>query len=184
MLSHSVTGATVPPFVILPKLQHAPDDMLEIIRSSEAWVGSSASGWQTRETFFIWSVNFCHWLSKYRENLPDQVMRRMPSLLIVDGHVSRQCPTALEIFEYFNVFVLVLPSHTSHILQMFDIGLASPVKQALSGIYRRLKRSVLPFEDAAAKVRYAAVMAILPAWKSSSSIDNCQMSARKAGIWP
>jgi hypothetical protein len=184
MLSHRAAGRTVPPFVIPPKLQQAAFDMASVMGSFEVWVASSANGWQTREMFFLWSANFCHWLTRYRECLPDHSMRRMPSLSILDGHISRQCPAALKIFQFFNVFVLILPSHTSHILQMFDSGLASPVRQALSAIYRRLRRTDLPFPDAVARLRYAAVMAVLQAWKGSASISNCEMSARKAGIWP
>jgi hypothetical protein len=50
MFAHSAGGATVPPFVLLPELQHAPLDMGPIIRSSKAWIASSKKGWQTRET--------------------------------------------------------------------------------------------------------------------------------------
>jgi hypothetical protein len=51
MLSHRAAGAIVLPFVILPKLQQIPSDVLSLVRRSEAWVASSTSGWQARETF-------------------------------------------------------------------------------------------------------------------------------------
>jgi hypothetical protein len=128
MFAHSAEGATVPPLVILPELQHAPVNMDVIRASSEAWLASSKKGWQTRDTFLISPLNFCHWLTIYRAIFGDRLMKVMPYLLILDGHTSRQCPAALKLFRLFNVIILIMPSHISHVLRMFDIGLAAPLK--------------------------------------------------------
>jgi hypothetical protein len=111
-------------------------------------------------------------------------MIAMPCLLILDGHTSRQCPAALELLQLFHVIVLIMPSHTSHVLQMFDIELAGPLKSYVYTFFKSIKRKCVLFEDVAGKVRYSAVMAILRAWDTSASIDHCQKSAKVAGLVP
>jgi hypothetical protein len=47
IFAHSAEGATVPPLVILPELQHAPVGLDAIRASSKAWLASSKKVWQT-----------------------------------------------------------------------------------------------------------------------------------------
>jgi hypothetical protein len=56
MLTHSAAGAMVPRFVISPQLQQPPADVVVIMESFKAWVGSVAKGWQTRQSFFPWTA--------------------------------------------------------------------------------------------------------------------------------
>jgi hypothetical protein len=50
--------------------------------------------------------------------------------LIVDGHRSRENFDAVFILQLFNVELLILPPHHSHILQPFDLTIGSPLKIA------------------------------------------------------
>jgi hypothetical protein len=124
MLAYSCSGARVPPFVIIPKLITLKPDISELMCSHDCWIISSADGWKTRETFFLWRVFFCHWIQQYRRDLRDAWMRESSILLIMDGHGFRGCPAALQLLKRFNIEVLILPSHSSHVLQMFYVGLA------------------------------------------------------------
>jgi hypothetical protein len=46
-------------------------------------------------------------------------MQASPVLLILDSHNSRQKSAALHLLQLFRVEVLILPSHTAHLIQMF-----------------------------------------------------------------
>ena len=49
-------------------------------------------------------------------------------LLIVDGHKSRESFLAELLLYLFNIDLLILPSHSIHLLQPFGIAVASPLK--------------------------------------------------------
>jgi hypothetical protein len=87
-------------------------------------------------------------------------------LLIVDGHTSRACPLALEIFRHFRVHVLNLPSHTLRSCQFFDIRLASVLKRAIKYHLQRLARTMrhTNFPNETVKVRWLLVNALIDAW--------------------
>ena len=71
----------------------------------------------SNEGFRGWTENvFLPHIKKARQN-PDE-----PVLLVVDGHSSRSQADVMESFASNNVHVLVIPAHTSHILQPLDLG--------------------------------------------------------------
>ena len=55
----------------------------------------------------------------------------------MDGHNSRENPLALALLRRARVKVYILPSHTTHVLQMFDVGLASPLKKEFTSKFRK-----------------------------------------------
>ena len=63
----------------------------------------------------------------YRMKLPSHV-RDTRAVLFLDGHSSRGCPIALWLLDKANVEVIIEPANTSHVVQMFDVCLASPFK--------------------------------------------------------
>ena len=127
-------GFPFTPFIILPNLKNLPEELKEFAQRGDATFASTKSGWQTRETFLFWAVCFINQMSEYRMNLPEEI-RNLDALLILDGHSSRENAYALKLLEQAHVQVLTLPAHTSHILQMFDVALASPLKRVLSDLF-------------------------------------------------
>jgi hypothetical protein len=75
----------------------------------------------------MFAIDFCAQLSVYRLSLPPDLFEE-PALLILDGHISRPNITALMVFCLFNVDVLILPGHTTHVLRPLDIVIASSLK--------------------------------------------------------
>jgi hypothetical protein len=138
MLAHSACGIALPPFILLSNLVHLPSDLTDICRPGNVWIASTAKGWQTRMSFIYWTLCFTHWLSNYRMNLPPELRMRR-GLLISDGHSSRGCPSALMMLMNHNMDLLILPSHTSHVLQMYDVVLASPFKHFLANLIQNCK---------------------------------------------
>lgn len=129
-----------PLLIILTGLKNLPDELKMLASSGKIWVASSQSGWMDREIFLCWCINFINWLANYRCSLPLNICTK-PALIVLDGHVSRECPAALYLLRSSNVNVVVLPFHTTHLLQLFDVVLASPLKAKLTqnfASYRKL----------------------------------------------
>lgn len=63
--------------------------------------------------------------------------------------------------------VLVLPAHTTHITQMFDVCLASPLKSTYSKIFDTLLNEVAFTDNSPSiisKIRRCALAAIISSW--------------------
>ena len=52
--------------------------------------------------------------------------------LIIDGHSSHITAPFIHFFMDHNILVLLLPLHLSHLIQLLDIGIFSPLKQRIS----------------------------------------------------
>jgi hypothetical protein len=88
---------------------------------------SSCSGWITGDVFTMFAIEFCSQLSLYRLPLPSNIADE-PVLLLLDRHISRRNITGLMIFYLFHIDILIIPSHTAHVIQPFDVGIAGRLK--------------------------------------------------------
>ena len=146
MMCNNVLGVALPPFIILAGLKKLPQELQALVFSGQIWVASSTNGYMTKELFLIWVFHFISFLSEYRTKLPVDV-REEKGLLILDGHTSRENPLALCLLRKFRIDVMILPSHTTHVLQMFDVGLASPLKKKFTERFRKLLKEIEENED-------------------------------------
>ena len=86
-----------------------------------------------------------------------------------------------------NVEVIVLPSHTTHVLQMFDVGLAAPLKSTFAAKFKKRLKETLGDESLnsnMARFRRACISAFLDAWRCASIPSNCLSAAKQTGIFP
>lgn len=186
MMCTNVFGVQPPPMIILSDLQSLPNELKRLVDNGTIWVGSTVNGYMTRDLFLYWSILFINWLSKLRILLPSE-LRGKKALLIMDGHCSRECPLALFLFRKAFIDVVILPSHTTHVLQMFDVGLAGPLKTEFGGFLRKQLKLAMNDETLStirAKFRYACVLAFIDAWRVASKPSNCISAARAVGIFP
>jgi hypothetical protein len=187
MLSHSASGAVLPPFIIFPKHLHGFQEGIQEFESTgNAWLISNLSGWMTRKVFIIWTLHFCFWFSQYRCSLPDAI-KHIPAVLIMDGHTSRENPTAMSIFQIYHVRVIILPSHTSHFLQMFDVVLAGPLKVSFKTKYRTFMQNESKRKRFNTKIgleRFCMISARLASLYEVGNVPNCLESARTTGCCP
>ena len=183
MCCNNVLGTGLPPFIILSELTTIPIELKPFIDRGQIWLASSPSGWQTRDTFLYWTICFVNWLSMYRLTLSPEI-RNKDALLIMDGHVSRENPIALVVFKYHHVHVLILPSHTSHVLQMFDVAIASPLKKEFSRLLRILLSTIDRTLPILPQVRQAAITAFVEAWSQTCTAKNARAAARATGTYP
>ena len=187
MCCHCVTGAKPPPMIILPNsIQNLPPELQEFEISGLAWFASSKSGWMTRDIFLTWCINFINWLSVYRQTLPSTI-RDARALLVTDGHGSRECPIALELLRRNNIDILILPAHTTHITQMFDVGLAASLKKVIAQTLSKLLKGVdLSGEESSkiSKLRHAVISSFITGWQSVCNYKMCRKAAAKTGWYP
>ena len=125
-------------------------------------------------------------LSNYRLRL-DPSIRNQKALLIMDGHHSRENPVAIMLLEANNINLLILPSHVTHILQMFDVCLASPMKSKFTTLFQKKVIENLTnntFQTNIANIRHASIYAAITAWISVCTLDNCVSAAKKTGTYP
>ena len=62
-------------------------------------------------------------------------------LLIIDGHESHKSLAFQDLCEESNIITLCMPLHSSHILQLLDVGCFAPLKQAYKKEVRGLADS-------------------------------------------
>lgn len=116
-------GTQIPPFLVFPGALMRQELLEGCTDGSDGTV--SASGWSNTDIFMQYlQDNFIH----YVQGLSDD----QPILVIHDGHKSHVSPSVIEWAKRHNIILLVLPAHTSHILQPLDVGCYGPLSRILS----------------------------------------------------
>ena len=186
MMCHGVYGVSLPPFIVLTKLVNIPPDLDTLCQTGQIHLASTNSGYMTRDLFVIWVFHFINFVKVYRSNLSPN-LRSRPILLISDGHTSRENPLALHLLNRENIHLLILPAHCTHILQMFDVVIASAFKQSYSkhfDVFFRQTEEDKTITSNVGKVRLASVLSIVAAWKETTSLVFTLKSAQKTGMFP
>jgi hypothetical protein len=180
MCTISAAGDRFRPMIILPNCMHNPSDLKDFERA--AYFVSTDTGWMKRTSFLIY-VHFLYCeLVRYRADLPLD-LQRQTMLLIIDGHTSRWSFEAMIALRALGLDVLVLFPHCTHLLQPFDVSVASPVKAALIYFLTELRfdaddlaRLLNPMQKETwlAEKRRNIIDAFLNAWDRGASRRNIQ----------
>ena len=184
-------GSYLEPFIILPdkKTRRNIENFVDNI-----FTVSTTSGWMNKDCFVVYVLYFCSLLTHYRLKLPQQ-LRDEPVLLIVDGHNSRDNYLANYLLNLFNVDLLVLPGHCTHILQPFDVAVAGPLKSYLKVELSKINYDIewdgtsqIDFnciaKKSAQQIREQLVFAFTKSLHYACSSDNIQSGFSKTGIYP
>ena len=183
----SAAGYLTKPLIIFPN--KATMKKLEIYEE-RYHIASSTTGWMNHDIFFIWCLLFVCEMTWYRLSLPEGI-RNKTIILIVDGHKSRGNYYAAKLLSKFNILLLILPGHTSHVLQAFDVGVASPLKTAFAKFLQEYHLQIgdeititnisnLKTDD----LRNMMIECFTKALDEAASISNIQSSFKKTGIVP
>ena len=130
---------------------------------------TSNNGWITQEIYFEWFKFFIKCIPPPR-----------PVLLIEDGHGSHITLDVIELARKNDIHLLCLPSHTSHILQLLDIGVFKSFK---SGYSKACRKYIM---ENPGRVITSEVIASLvgETWAHSITPMNILSGFKKSGISP
>ncbi|XP_003391501.1 PREDICTED: uncharacterized protein LOC100640141, partial [Amphimedon queenslandica] len=116
----SASAFVLPPMIIYPRKRGLPDNYKAGAVPNTLFV-TSTNGWINSELYF-------EWLKFFSNNIPPA----RPVLLVQDGHSSHMSIEAIEYAKSNQIYILCLPSHTTHILQPLDIGVFKSFKSNFS----------------------------------------------------
>ena len=112
-----------------------------------------------------------------------EVINHEKAILFLDGHSSRLCPAAIDYFQRHNVTVIILPSHTTHILQPFDICISSPLKTCFKKMLVRWKNLIFDeCNSESDRLRKITIISIIEAFSKTVTPFSSMQSFRKAGF--
>lgn len=179
-------GKCFEPTIILPNKKTSRG-----IEGYDVTILSSTSGWMTKRLFLLYVIDLISQISLYRLSLPEN-LRRETFLLIVDGHSSRGCFMAALLLYIFDIELLLLPPHSSHVMQPFDVSVASPLKTEFTK--RMIKRcTTLNLENmsieqilklTASETRDSMVICFLEALRKVTTSSNIKEGFCKSGLIP
>ena len=151
---------------------------------------STENGWMDGWAFTLYMIHLIPWILEFRENMGPNYTRISP-LPIFDGHVSRTSPLAISLATIYAMNIFILPSHSSHCSQLFDIALASPLKRTFNCIILVLIQIMLLVEkNHSATLRKFEMDAFVQAWNMVCTATNCVSGAKEVAItqflfnWP
>lgn len=120
----SAAGKALPPLIIF-KAKDTNSSWIPKHTPLDWRFTTSSSGWTSDSHGF-------EWLTKVFEPCTRPNIRSQRRLLIMDGHSSHITARVISFCVNNAIDLLVIPPHCSHILQPLDVGVFSPLKQALA----------------------------------------------------
>lgn len=126
-------GTSIPPFIIFKGEQLLSSWLPTAV--PENWHFScNSKGWTS-------NIHRLEWLRTCFEPATRYKANGRTRLLICDGHDSHISANFIAHCINNNIILLILPPHTSHLLQPLDVGVFGPLKQAISACLDRLIRT-------------------------------------------
>jgi hypothetical protein len=136
-----------------------------------AYFGVSPTGWSS-DAFGL------QWLEKVFQKHTGHQRRQ---LLIVDGHLSHVNMAFLNWATSHQIFVLILPPHSTHRLQPLNVGLFQPLATAYT---KQLNKLTFEGQGYMSMKKRHFFTLFRQAWANSFTEENIQSAFEKAGIWP
>ena len=126
-LAVALSGESYLSQIIYPS-SRVPSEFITFLQQ-DFFLSATPSGYQTAKTFhdYILTGLVPQLLQKRKQTHPQQ----QTIVLLVDGHVSRRNPKLLADLRAQNIILILLPPHSSHLLQPCDCGINAIVKRKL-----------------------------------------------------
>jgi hypothetical protein len=194
-LTVSAAGKLFKPMIILPNLKH--------LKSLTKFTGdvsfaSSVSGWMNSELFLIWARDIVAQISWYRQMELPADLRHHWIVIALDGHISRFNFEAQLLLNWAHIAVLLLPPHSTHVVQPVDVGLTSVVKtaykQKLTSLLKGEKHDVLDLDGHIIQesveqvcldgIRVTMVDSFIHASSAGCTPTNIRAAFAKSGLCP
>lgn len=139
----------------------------------------------TTKAFLYYTLLLISQIQTYRFNLEEKI-RNDPILLILDGYPSHINFLSAYLLYVFNIDLLLIPAHTSHILSPFDISLASPIKTFFSQELTKFEYTEEIFKNRqfSAHLRSFVIQSFLNSAHKACIPLNIKSGFHRAGIIP
>lgn len=166
----SASGVTVPPFFVFPGQRMKPDLLKDCSPGADGDV--SSCGCSNADIF-----------RRYlKEHFVKHIPRRKPGqhlLLILDGHVSHVAVDLVEWAESQNIIILLLPAHTSHILQPLECSCYGPLEQLCNNLCHNILLTT-----SSLVTRKDICGLLCKAYSRAFVADNLISGFKKTGVYP
>jgi hypothetical protein len=168
----SAVGEKIPPLVIFKGENLSTTWLPQPLPAGWMW-SCSKRGWTSNYHGIKWIKHFeAQTQGKLRS--PDEYR-----LLICDGHDSHISADFVNFCIQKHIDLILLPPHSSHLMQPLDVAVFGPLKQALSNQISRLLRSgIVRIQKAEWVERY------IEAWDKAITEQNILSGWRGAGLFP
>jgi hypothetical protein len=168
----SATGEKIPPYIIF-KGKNLMTSWFPEHRPKGWMFACNTKGWTNNYHGMQWIK---HFESATQSKLQSPEEYR---LLICDGHDSHISSDFIAFCIQKRIHIILLPPHSSHLLQPLDVGIFSPLKRALSKQISRLVRTGIARIQ---KVEW--IECFIEARARSITKDNILSGWRGAGLFP
>jgi hypothetical protein len=191
----SADGKLFKPLIILPNLKH--------LKGLSKFTGlasfaSSVTGWMNSELFLIWARDIVAQISWYRQMELDEDIRSEWIIIVLDGHISRFNLEACCLLHWARIKLLLLPPHTTHVLQAVDVGITGPTKTAfkkkLTSSFKGKDHNILDLDGhilreplkktCADDLRVKMVDSFIDALHTGANPGNIRAAFEKSGLYP
>jgi hypothetical protein len=182
IISISGGGNVVKPIVILKNLQNL-GELIDL--EPHCLFATSVNGWTTKDLWIYYALVFSAQMSEYHLSLPETI-RDNEIFLVTDGHKNRLSFLAAMIFVLNSIEVLVLPGHSIHLLQMFDVFVTFPLKttfkQELEKWIDHVTHADPDHRKKAQIIRRVLVESFINALRCGATPDNVEFGFRSTGF--
>jgi len=167
----SATGQSVPPYFVFKGKRFSDDLLNGALPGTGACM--SEKGWSNSEVFHKYITEH---ISKH---IPGGLGHEY-TLIMYDGATSHFSPSLIQWALQSKVVLMVLPAHSSHLLQPLDVGIFKPFKSA----YNRACQEFLRQNVGRQITRYDICELACKAYVKALTPSNIINSFRKTGIVP
>ena len=167
----SAAGKATPPLLIF-KAKHTSTAWIPTDTPLDWHFSTSNSGWTSNSYGFEWLTTVFEPSTRPRD--PSQ-----HRLLVMDGYSSYMTANFIAYSMDKNIDLLILPPHTSHMLQPLDVSIFSPLKRAL-----RVETDRLIALDSGRIARVEWTEAYIRARQRAFTLSNIQSGWKATGLWP
>jgi hypothetical protein len=173
LLFVSAEGDWLKPLAIFP-LKTLPEFAQSVYDDFN--ISGQENGWIDGPIFRNYIQNFFVEEIIKRRNLNGE--ENEPALLVMDHHSSRDALDAKLLWEEHKILLLLIPAHSSHIVQPLDLSTNGEFKQKL-----RERFKVIPDEDASTR-RNRLMQVSARVLSRVNNKDTIKTGWERTGLWP
>jgi hypothetical protein len=164
-------GWSVPPFLVVQGVNHLSSWYTEGSLPHDWVIKPTSNGWTNNETGLEWLQHF----NKHTRGRTQGGYR----MLVLDGHESHESAVFQKYYKANNIITLCLPTHSSHLTQLLDIGCFSILKRIYG---RQIETFIKAHINHITKVEF--FLAFYAAYNQSNTTQNAKAGFRGAGLVP